>query len=196
VDTDPVQLDAEISWDDIPQLMEELRDLARRLLGRWPGMESLQPTLLVDTALRRQKGATRSWDEVTWESRGQFFGQVFRAMQQKLCEHRRHQQTTGYRAQRRVSVSELELYNSWRSWTEDPDLAAALAVGLERLATAEPELAELVEYRFFSGLTWEDTAKLQDCSLATVKRRWLKARVLMEQAIRQQLDPAPDAARA
>jgi DNA-directed RNA polymerase specialized sigma24 family protein len=187
MNADPVTHADGLSWDDIPPLMDELRELAQRLLGRWPGMESLQPTLLVDTALRRQKGATRSWNEVTWESRAQFFGQVFRAMQQKLIEYRRHQRTSGYRSQRRVSVSELELFNSWRRWTDDPDLAAALAVGLERLAASEPALAELVEYRFFSGLTWEEVAKLKDCSLATVKRHWLKARVLMEQAIRQEL---------
>src|SRR5687767_8854704 len=40
----------ELTWDDVPQLMDELQDLAKRLLRRWPGTDSLQPTLLVDTA--------------------------------------------------------------------------------------------------------------------------------------------------
>jgi DNA-directed RNA polymerase specialized sigma24 family protein len=177
----------DLTWADVPRLLEELQDLARRLLTRWPGMESLQPTLLIDTALRRQRRSDQSWDEVTWDNRAHFFGQVFRAMQQKLLEHRRHQQTRGYRAQRKISVAELDLFEAWKAWTEDPDLAAALQAGLERLKQDQPLLAEVVEYRFFVGLTWEDVADMLDSSPATVKRRWKQARLLMEETIRKEL---------
>jgi DNA-directed RNA polymerase specialized sigma24 family protein len=180
----------ELTWADVPRLLEELQDLARRLLTRWPGMESLQPTLLIDTALRRQRRSDQRWDEVTWENRAHFFGQVFRAMQQKLLEHRRHQQTRGYRAQRKISVAELDLFEAWKAWTEDPDLAAALQAGLERLQQDHPQLAEVVKYRFFAGLTWEDVAEMLDSSPATVKRRWKQARLLMEETIRKEMGAA------
>jgi DNA-directed RNA polymerase specialized sigma24 family protein len=182
------ELPGELGWHELPELMSELRDLARRLLTRWPGMESLQPTLLVSTALRRQRRANQDWGEITWENRRQLFGQVFRAMRQKLIEYRRHQVTRGYRSQRRVSVAEMELFDAWRSWTEDPQLALALEAALAHLGEHHPELAEVVEYRFFCGLTWNDVARMQECSLATVKRKWDKARTLMHTLLQAQLD--------
>src|SRR6185503_17450601 len=77
---------SELTWDDIPKLMDELQDLAKRLLRRWPGTDSLQPTLLVNTALRRQRRENQAWEDVTWQTRAQFFSQVFRAMRHKLVE--------------------------------------------------------------------------------------------------------------
>jgi RNA polymerase sigma-70 factor, ECF subfamily len=176
-----------LSWNDIPQLIDELNDVARQLLDRWPNMDSLQPTLLVDTALRRQKRKDQAWEDVTWETRSHFFGQVFRAMHEKLIEYRRHQHTKRYRAQRRVSVKDLELFDSWRSWTQDPDLALALDAGLERLKVDAPDLASIVEYRFFAGLTWEEVARMMDCSPATVQRRWRQIRLIMEESIQDHL---------
>jgi DNA-directed RNA polymerase specialized sigma24 family protein len=178
----------ELSWEDVPTLMEDLRGVAVRLLARWPDMDSLQPTLLIDTALRRQRRRNQPWQDVTWENRDAFFRNVFRAMRQKLGEYRRHQATRGYRAKRRMSVAEFDLYERWRHWTEDPDLAMALEVGLERLKGTSPELTLLVEYRFFCGLTWDDVGKMLNLSPATVMRRWRQARVLMQEAIRETLE--------
>ena len=177
----------ELTWEDVPRLMNELQDLARRLLARWPDMESLQPTLLVDTALRRQRRSDQPWEGISWENRNHFFGQMFRAMRQKLVDYRRHQRSRGYRPERKVSVAELELFDAWRQWTEDPDLSWALQEGLHRLQREAPELSEVVEYRFFAGLTWEDVAAMLECSPATVKRRWKQARILIEATIRDQL---------
>lgn len=174
----------EITWEDVPALLDDLHELATRLLSRWPGMESLQPTLLVNTALARQRRKDKAWEQVTWSNRHQFFGQVYRAMRQKLVDYRRHQTTGGYRAQRRVSVKELEDYNRWRAWTEDPDMAIALAAALESLENACPHLLEVVQLRFFSGLTWPEVARMLDCSPSTAKRRWEDARLLMEASIR------------
>jgi RNA polymerase sigma-70 factor, ECF subfamily len=183
-----------LSWDDVPQLMDELNALARQLLRSWPHTASLQPTLLVNTALRRQRRKDQPWEEVTWANRAQLFGQVFRAMHQKLVEHRRHQRTRAYAAQRRISVTDLEDFNAWRSWTADADLAAALQVGLDQLRAdaSSAELARIVEYRFFAGLTWEQIAQITDCAPATAKRHWRRARLLIEQAILRELQPEPE----
>jgi RNA polymerase sigma factor (TIGR02999 family) len=178
---------AALTWQDLPDLMDELRDLARRLLTQWPEMHSLQPTLLVSTALRRQRRADQDWSDVTWQTREQLFGQVFRAMRHKLVEYRIHQRTRGYRAQRRVSVPELELYEAWRRWTEDPDLALALEAALDHLAQQHPRLARVVEYRFFAGLEWEEIARMLERGSSTVRRDWDKARVIIELALREQL---------
>jgi DNA-directed RNA polymerase specialized sigma24 family protein len=173
-----------IGWDDLPELVEELRDMAKRLLARWPNMHSLQPTLLVATALRRQRLSEETWDQVTWDSRGEFFAHVHRAMRHKLVEYRRHQRTPRYTAARTMSVADLELYNNWRKWTEDPELAAALDCALERLENRK-ELSDLVEHRFFEGLTWPEIAEMLDVSLSSVNRGWAKARVILEDSMRK-----------
>src|SRR5262249_22682148 len=134
---------SELSWDDVPRLMEELQDMARRLLDRWPGMNSLQPTLLVNTALRRQRRAEPAWEEGTWVNTAHVFCQVSQAMHHKLVEYRRHQQTRGYKAQRKVSVAEIDLFEAWRRWTLDPDLILLLQAALEQLTAKSPELAQV-----------------------------------------------------
>jgi DNA-directed RNA polymerase specialized sigma24 family protein len=182
-----------IHWEDLPELMDELRDVARRLLARWPGMESLQPTLLVNMALEKQRRQSERWDEITWERRQQLFGHVFRAMRQALVDYRIHQRTRGYLAQRRISVAEMELFDAWRRWTHDPDMALALDAALERLSVDHPELAELVQYRFFAGLKWRDVGEMLGCSESTITRRWEKARVLMQEIISQELADTPSA---
>jgi DNA-directed RNA polymerase specialized sigma24 family protein len=175
--------DGQLGWDDVLELLEELRDMAKRLLARWPNMHSLQPTLLVTTALRRQCRSDQAWEEVTWDSRQEFFGLVHRAMRHKLVEYRRHQRTARYGAVRMMSVAELELYNNWRKWTEDPEVAAALGCALERLSNRK-DLSDLIQYRFFEGLTWPEIAKMLDVSLSSVTRGWAKARVILEDAMR------------
>jgi hypothetical protein len=175
---------ARLGWDDVPDFLDELREMAVRLLGRWPGMHSLQPTLLVDTALRRQRRVDQAWESVTWENRAQLFGQAFRAMEHKLCEYRRHQRTRAYWSQRRMSVRDLELYQNWRRWTADPDLALALEAGLARLRESAPQLAALVHFRFFAGLTVAETAAMLERSTASLGRDWKKVRLLMEAELR------------
>jgi RNA polymerase sigma-70 factor, ECF subfamily len=172
-----------LGWREVPALIGELHQIATRLLARWPGMQSLQPTLLVTTALRRQRRSDQSWGEVSWANRRQFFGQAHRAMVQKLVEYRRHQKTRGYRAQRRVSVTELELYEQARTWSEDPEMTLALAAGLRALEE-QPRLAEVVHYRFFADLAELEIAEMLDVDARTVRRDWAKARILMEEAIR------------
>jgi len=173
-----------LTWHDVPALIGELHQIATRLLARWPGMQSLQPTLLVNTALRRQRRADQSWEEVNWANRAQFFGQAKRAMEHKLVEYRRHQQTRGYHAQRCVSIKELELYEHSRQWPDEPDMVLALAVALQKL-TGEPRLADVVYYRFFVDLSEVEIAELLEVDPRTVRRDWSKARILMEESIRQ-----------
>ena len=59
----------------------------------------------------------------------------------------------------------------------------ALQEALERLEAASPELARLVERRYFAGLTLEQIAELDGASLATVKRRWRAARAWLHDAL-------------
>jgi DNA-directed RNA polymerase specialized sigma24 family protein len=177
------ELEQRLDWQDVPALIGELHQVAARLLARWPGMQSLQPTLLVTTALRRQRRSDQSWDEVSWANRRQFFGQVHRAMVQKLVEYRRYQRTRGYQAQRRVSVAELELYENSRSWSEDPETTLALEAGLRALEQ-EPRLAQVVQYRFFADLSESEIAEMLELDPRTVRRDWAKARILMEESIR------------
>ena len=184
---DSARADASLTWEDVPHLMQELRDLAQALQRRWPHTESLHPTLLVNEALCRQRRKDQPWDEVQWSTRGQFFGQMFRAMRQCLIDYRRHQQTRKYRARRNVSVVDLDQLAAAERWTEDEDLAMALEAGLSRLHAEHPELAEVVEYRFFTQQRWTEVARMMGLDPATVKRRWQRARIIIEAAIRAEL---------
>jgi len=178
------EVEPRLGWDDVPALLGELHQMASRLLARWPGMQSLQPTLLMTTALRRQRRSDQSWDEVSWANRRQFFARASRAMTQKLIEYRRHQKTRGYQAQRRVSIAELELYESAMRWSEDPDMTLALEAALRELEK-EPRVADVVHFRFFADLSEAEIAEMLEVDARTIRRDWSKARVLMEDSIRR-----------
>src|SRR5262245_53376164 len=61
------------SWSDIPSLMQELRELAARLLEKWPGLDEIDADLLVCDALLRQRRGGQGWEAVSWPNRSEFF---------------------------------------------------------------------------------------------------------------------------
>ncbi len=67
----------------------------------------------------------------------------------------------------------------------------ALADALERLAAVSPRLAEIVDYRFFGGLTFDEIAEATGMSVPTAKRDWARARAWLYRLM--QVDPGPDA---
>jgi len=152
----------------LPIVSDELRRQAARYLRRERVRHTLQTTALIHEAYLRlvdQKS-------VQWQNRAQFFGIAAQLMRRILVDHAR----TRKRVKRggsdiRVSLNDANL----KSQSQDLDVVA-LDEALERLAQIDAQQGRIVELRFFSGLTVEETAEVLAISPATVKRDWSMAK--------------------
>ena len=148
-------------------LYEELRRLAhRRLRGEHPG-HTLGTTGLVHETYLRLAGAPG--DE--WRDRVHFFAVASQTMRRILVDYaRRHGALRRGGGLQRVSLTDQATV------AERSDMLLALDAALERLATLNPRLSQVVECRYFGGLTVEETAQVLGVTPRTVERDWAKAR--------------------
>ena len=148
----------------IPLVEAELHRLARRYLMQERPGHTLQPTALLNEAYLR----LIDWKNMNWQNRAHFLGVVARLMRRILVDHaRRHQYLKRGGDGVRVSLDEKSLSSPERS----ADLVA-LDDALKSLAAMDPRKVEIVELRFFGGLTVEETANVLKISPRTVKREW------------------------
>jgi RNA polymerase sigma factor (TIGR02999 family) len=152
----------------MPLVYEELRRLARHYLQQERPGHTLQSTALVHEAYVRLIGQ----NPPEWKSRAHFFGVAARLMRQILVDHARNHQAV----KRGGNSLKLTLHEGLVGRKEkDVDLLA-LDDALNNLAELNPQQSQIVELRFFSGLTIEDTSEVLGVSPATVKRSWTTAR--------------------
>jgi RNA polymerase sigma-70 factor (ECF subfamily) len=130
---------------------------------------TLQPTALVNEAYLRLIKER----EVRWEDRAHFFGIAARVMRQILVDHarKRHARKRGMGARTDRSVSKLADPSSG----QDLDVLA-LHDALDELAVLDPRQAEIVELRYFGGLTEQEVATVKMLSPATIRREVAAAR--------------------
>jgi RNA polymerase sigma factor (TIGR02999 family) len=160
---DPLALDALM-----PVVYEELRRLARHYLRNEPSDHTLQSTALVHEAYVRLAGQKTP----DWKGRTHFYGVAARLMRQILVDHARSR-----RADKRGGGSVMLALDEQLVGAVRQDLdVLALDEALDRLAGLSPQQSEIVELRFFSGLSIEDTSEVLGVSPATVKRGWTTAR--------------------
>jgi DNA-directed RNA polymerase specialized sigma24 family protein len=133
------------------------------------------------TALRRQVPAGTPFQEVTWKDRSYFLGATYQAMQRALIDHARRR--NAQRKVRLVQVEDLRLHDLAATAQEHPEWIEALALALERLRARHPELAELVEHRYFAGYTIDQTARVMGKGERTVRRWWDQARALLHDEV-------------
>lgn len=168
----------------LPLVYEELRRLAAARMAREASGQTLQPTALVHEAwLKLVHDGGR-----TWENRAHFYRAAAIAMRRILIDRAR-QKSSIKRAGGwlRIDVSTLDLA------AVSPDEHLLLIDdSLQSLEREDPESAEVVMLKFFSGLTNKETARTLGLSEATVERRWAFAKVRLFQLIREsQGDPPP-----
>jgi len=149
----------------------ELRMLATAKLAREAPGHTLQPTALVHEAWLRLVGD----GDQDWKSRRYFFGACAEAMRRILIERARSKGRLKRGGDReRVELEDLA--------ADDP-LAAidllALDEALAKLALEDPQKAEIVQLRFFAGLTLDQVAKTMNISPATADRHWAFARAFL-----------------
>src|SRR5262245_36693339 len=166
----------------LPLVYDELRRLAaQRLAGEGPG-HTLQPTALVHEAYLKLVGPG---PQPPWNGRGHFFAAAAEAMRRILIDHarRKHRARRGG-GMRRVELEHLDDVELVGGGGDADDLLA-LDEALARLAAADPRLAELVQLRYFAGLTLEQAAELLGISRATADRHWAFARAWLYDAMTQ-----------
>lgn len=156
----------------------ELRRIARRQRAAAAPSATLSTTALVHEAYLKLSGEAR-WSV---EDRRHFFALAARAMRHVLVDHVRRRG----RLKRGGGALALELEAEEIAAPDRGEELVALDDALGRLESVEPELAQLVEWRFFAGLSVEEIAELVGVSDRTVKRRWRSARAFLYQDLASQ----------
>lgn len=162
----------------LPIVYDELRALAGHAFASQRGGHTLQPTLLADEVFMKlvQK------PDMSWEGRAHFFAVAAKAMRDLLVDYTRAKNARkrggGWN---RITLSGLSGNEVERP--EDTVDLIALEEALSELGTLDPRQAQIVELRFFAGLTVEEVACLLGVSERTVlydwrmARAWLRARL-------------------
>ncbi len=162
--------DVSAAGELLPLVYAELRRLAAHKMRRESPGQTLQPTALVHEAFMRLV-ATQA--KAGFENRGHFFAAAAEAMRRILIETARRKQTDKHGGKlNRCEILEADAVVDSRDIDQLLDLDDALS----KLAQEDPELAKLVEMRYFAGLTIEQTASALAISPRTAKRNWAFAR--------------------
>jgi RNA polymerase sigma-70 factor (ECF subfamily) len=153
----------------LPLVHDELRRLARRHMARERVGHTLQATALVNEAYLRLIEIT----QVRWQNRAHFFAMASRVMRRILVDSaraRRYQKRGGGAEQ--VSLDEALLVSK-----EPAQDLVALDAALDALAALDSRRSQVVEMRFFGGLSVKETAEALHVSADTVMRDWRLAKV-------------------
>lgn len=160
---------------------DELRKAAHQRLRRQRAGETLSTTALVHEAYLRLVDQSRA----QWVDRAHFLALASRAMRFVLVDHVRARTARKRGGDAEVvPLDEVQLAAEGKA----SDLLA-LHEALERLAGFSARLAQLVEYRFFGGLTYDEIAEVTGTSVPTVKRDWTRARAWLFQAMQPEEPP-------
>jgi RNA polymerase sigma factor (TIGR02999 family) len=147
-------------------VIPDLRRIARLLMKREPPGHSMQATELVDQIYLRLVAAK----DRDWQNRRHFYSIAARAMRRYLIDHARRRSHDDF--------VEVELIEDLLS-KDDGSLEMALTVDnlLSQLAQIQPDLGQVVELKYFLGLTDVEVANVLGMNLRTMKRRWRDARL-------------------
>jgi RNA polymerase sigma-70 factor, ECF subfamily len=160
--------------DLLPLVYDELHRLARGYFRRERGEHTLQPTALVHEAYLRLVD-----QRAPMESRGHFLAVAATQMRRILLDYaRKHRAARGGGEGRKVLLEDTMAICEQR-----PVDMILLDVALHKLAALDQDQAQLVELRFFGGLSVEETAEVMGTSSATVKRSWSSARAFLHREI-------------
>ena len=159
----------------MPIVYEELRRQAARYLRREQAGHTLQTTALIHEAYVRLVDQRN----VQWQNRAHFFGIAAQMMRRILVDHARGKR----RAKRGGSDVKVSLADVAIPVKETDLDVVALDEALTRLAEIDEQQSRVVELRFFSGLTVEETAEVMHISPATVKRDWSMAKAWLHREL-------------
>ena len=157
------------------EVYAELKRLAQGVRAGRVG-ETLCTTALVHEAYLKLAGANR----IEWQGRIHFLGVAARAMRQVLVDAARHHG----REKRGGGAWAVTFEESDHEMPMRPTELLALDAALERLGALDERQVRVVEFRFFAGLTVEETAAVLGVSVPTVHRDWRAARAWLRHEMR------------
>jgi len=156
----------------LPAVYQELRRIAVNRLRQEHPNHTLQPTALVNEAYLRlidQK-------QVNWQNRAQFLGLAAEMMRRILVNHAHHRQA----AKRGGGALRVSLEVAVNSFEQRDMNLVALDEALRELACLDPRKSQIVELKFFGGLTVEEIAAVLQVSNDTIERDWKMARAWLQ----------------
>jgi len=155
----------------LPLVYDELRRRAHDQLRRNARSGTLSTTGLVHEAYLKLVESSRP----DWEDRNHFFGVAVKAMRSVVVDYARRRGAK----KRGGDARRIDLDEGLLRVEQDASEILAIHEALDRLAQVDERLSELVELRFFGGLSVDETAHVLGVSDRTVKRDWVKARTLL-----------------
>lgn len=160
----------------MPLVYEELRRMAHRHMRKESPGHTLQTSALVHEAFVR----LADQKEVHWQNRAHFFGLASQMMRRVLVDHARGRQVAKRGGDaRKVSLDEVAIVSAERAAE-----VVALDEALTRLADVDQRKSQIVELRFFGGLSIEETAAVLAVSPGTVMRDWTLAKAWLHKEMR------------
>jgi len=159
-----------------PIVYEQLHRLARQYMRRERSGHSLQATALVNEAYMRLADYTR----MQWQDRAHFFAVSAQVMRRILVDYARRHNVKRGRGVRHVSLEDVAIIAP--SEDAETDLVALdqALIGLTRI---DPRKSQIVEMRFFGGLTVEEIGEVLKVSPGTIKRDWRAAKAWLYQEL-------------
>ena len=155
-------------------LYDELHKLAQRRLAKEPNACELGTTSLIHEAFIRLTGG-----DAGFANRRHFFASAANVMRQILVDDARRRK----RDKRGGGAVPVSLKYDPVGEDRDPDEVVAVHEALERLAQIDPRKAEVVKYRYFAGLTGDETASLLEVSARTVDTDWQFAKAWLHREL-------------
>ena len=160
----------------LPLVYDELRRLAAQRLSNESAGQTLQPTALVHEAYLRLVDVKHM---PQFDGRGHFFAAAAEAMRRVLIDSARRKKAD----KRGGDWQRLELLDAELAVDSTGEDLFAVDEALSRLAAQEPDIAKLVELRFFAGTTLKQAADLLDISLRSANRDWAYARAWLRREL-------------
>jgi RNA polymerase sigma factor (TIGR02999 family) len=171
--------DRQAAEELLPLVYDELRKLAASKLAQERPGQTLEATALVHEAYLRLVGDHASEPAARFDNQGHFFAAAAEAMRRILIDSARRKQADKHGGGwQRHELIETELAVS-----SSCDNLLAVDEALTALAAIEPEIARLVEVRFFAGLTLEEAARSLGISIRTAHRDWAYARAWLRREL-------------
>jgi RNA polymerase sigma factor (TIGR02999 family) len=162
-----------------PVIYAELHRIARRYMNRERDNHTLQTTALVNEAYMR----LIDWKTAKWENRAHFFGVSAQLMRRILVDFARKRPKIEDEKVHHVSLEEAFVVST----EKDADLVA-LDEALDELAKFDERKAQIVELKFFGGLSVEEMAEVLNISGVTVMREWQKAKAWLYLQLNKKID--------
>jgi len=159
----------------LPLVYDELRKISSKYLSDEYRKHTFQTTELVHEAYIKLIGN----QGISWQSRAHFYGIAARTMRQILVDYARKRKSL----KRGSGKTDFSLDNTQIVAGESDEQILALDEALKKLENVEERSSKIVELRYFSGLTIEETAELLNISAATVKRDWQFAKAWLYREI-------------